>query len=684
MTVLDPKYVSSTPFQWTFRDKDTGAPLAGGVVTFYTDSSKTVLKPVFQLSDSPPNTFTELNNPITLTSIGTFADNNGNDIIPYFYPYDDDGNIQLYYVTVVSATGVPQFVREDWPPDAFSGGAVINQNELINFVPNPQFLLHNPAPYTSTTSGSNTIYYVAPGGWNFIAPTSPTSLTNITFFQELSASPQPNIDANPRYVIQVQTTTVGTDTVKDLELLFPDVNKFSSDGDITNPNSVYTLSFQGLATTVASVSVELILRKFYGTGSSLGTVDLLLTSIVINPDQSVYNYSFTFGSNDGDTVGTLNDDYVALILRFPEQLATVRLSDFVLTPGTVNVTAFPQTTNATMIAESTIGWLPTPAYDGSDLYLPIVLTPQGSIVDHSIVGTIIGKTQAAPLINELNMDGSVYIASKTNALSGIPYQRLMNFLLLNSPAVTIGSGTILANTVPMFGTGANFVTLYNVSGSPTHFYVGINTTGGGGSATAVSASITISAVSANNYYEATVASVPLASDYWTFTDGTTNLVYNVWYSVNGVGIAPATPTGANIQVKLVSADTTTTTANKTIAAVNQYQFLLPNLQGLFLRGYDPAGLYDQNTSTRTISGITLNNTVFTGNNIGSFEAAAFLNHTHIPGTGFTNFAGTQPGGPAAIPGAGSGFGGATVTGLSGLGGAETRPVNFSVNWFIKY
>lgn len=169
MTTLNPAYISSTPLQWFFINKDDASPLAGGIVTFYSQTNPTVLKPVYQLDNSSPTGFSILNDPITLTAVGTFADDNGNDIIPYFYPFDADGNVELYYITVYSSGGVLQFTRMDWPPNMSEGGGEEVTNEIINYVANGQFLLHNlfPTTATITTDETDTVSYIAQGGWTF-------------------------------------------------------------------------------------------------------------------------------------------------------------------------------------------------------------------------------------------------------------------------------------------------------------------------------------------------------------------------------------------------------------------------------------------------------------------------------------------------------------------------------------
>ncbi len=697
MTTLNPAYISSTPLQWYFVDKDLGTPLVGGIVTFYSQTNPTVLKPVYQLDNSSPTGFSVLNDPITLTAVGTFADDNGNDIIPYFYPFDADGNVELYYITVYSSGGVLQFTRMDWPPNMSEQSGQEVTNEIINYVANGQFLLHSDHQTTATvvTDETDTVAYIAQGGWTFEKESTSTSTDTVTFFRELTASNNPLIDANPRYYIQVATN--GNDanyTRKDICLKFPDVNKFA--------DNTLIFSWQGLATAGGSPTVEILLRQYFGTGSSTAAsngniITTVIGTQIISVANSVYNIAITFPPNTADTVSpTVDNDYLQICLRLPNSAQTVQFTDFVLTPSVTTVTAFPQTPNADFIRDSTIGYLPTPNPSGYDLYLPLILTPQGTSPDYSVVGTIIGKTQAPQNItgNELPMDGASYVASAYSTL-GIPYQRLMNYLLLNSPAVSIAQGGLTATLdpgqVPMYGTGTNFVTLFNKSGAATSFFVQLNTVVAGTVADgAVPTGWTFTATVANTTYTVSNVGVPTAGQYWTFTDGLLGLVYNVWYSIAGVGTAPVAPTGANINVNLTGTPTAATTIAATLKAVNQYQFMIQNVAGTFWRALDTTGTIDLDAASRTIAGITFDTTQFTGAHMVSFETQAFLAHTHTEtispsggdfysksyfANGADHSAVTQDNTGTAI----------TLTGTTGsTGGTETRPYNLSIYWYIKY
>lgn len=202
MPSLDPRFVLMPSLQDYFVDKDSGFPLSAGVVTFYVDDgsgSSSVLKPIYELSLSPSNEYiyTQLNNPVTLTSIGTFADDNGNDILPYLYPYEGSptdavtGAIELYYITVDSSGGVRQFTRSAFPNVTDTPTPQEENLATNNELSNPQFVEVSFSPLTNnifTVSGALSIP-VAPS-WYIDATGSGTiTVTRLDITDELPSNP---------------------------------------------------------------------------------------------------------------------------------------------------------------------------------------------------------------------------------------------------------------------------------------------------------------------------------------------------------------------------------------------------------------------------------------------------------------------------------------------------------------
>lgn len=137
---IDPRYIPAFSIETVILDKDTGAPLSGGFVYFEQDNNRGVLKPVYQITGTSPNyTYTQLPNPMELSSIGTFQDSLDDPTVPYFFPYDGDDNPEYYYVRVTDSTDGPQFAREAVPYIADSGSPGTNSTNFSNEISNPQF-----------------------------------------------------------------------------------------------------------------------------------------------------------------------------------------------------------------------------------------------------------------------------------------------------------------------------------------------------------------------------------------------------------------------------------------------------------------------------------------------------------------------------------------------------------------
>ena len=214
---LDPHYIAAFSIEDVLLDKDTGAPLSGGLVYFYEDNQRTVLKPVYQISGTSPNyNFdTQLPNPVVLSSIGTFQDALGNPQIPYFYPYttDADGNLieDLYFIAVFNSGGVPQFTREAVPYIGNTGGDLGESGVITNELSNPQFASvlfeTNSPPYVyNFSSASSQVVNLAPD-WDLVV-TSPATAT--VTVQQITPAGSDNVITNPGTLLNINSAGVST------------------------------------------------------------------------------------------------------------------------------------------------------------------------------------------------------------------------------------------------------------------------------------------------------------------------------------------------------------------------------------------------------------------------------------------------------------------------------------------
>jgi hypothetical protein len=642
MANLDSRFICTSDLDTYYVDASSGLPLSGGIVTFYSDVNRTTLKPVYQLTGTPGNyTYAVLPNPCVLSSSGTFQDALGNNIVPYYYPFtdtpDDNTGVQeLYYITCVNSGFVPQFTRQGWPQAAGSVAPPVSDLEVDNYIPNGQFLSHNnwvsltEPPVTQYSYGSQTVdsQAIAQGGWNFVY-TNGTSATFNHSFSQIPSSGGWGINSFPKFVFNFVCTGFNSNAItRDLRIQWPDVNKFSSG----NPpgSTPYTLFFDAASNDGNTYTFQLYIIYFFGTtgngGSPSSPIETPIATISIGPSGTLAPHNITnimFGDNLG-TIGKNNDDYVALSLRGPMSSWNVAVTDFVLAQGNETFTSFPVQTNDQMLSRGVAGWMPTPDPTGLDLYLPLVLTPQGMVFDHSQVGEVVGNFTNPTSINNINYgvnnqiycDGSTIITSAYSPI-GIPFSRLQS-VLFNS-----------TYNIPIFGTGANFATAYVTAGATSTIILATNKPGSqtapadGSTATgfnfagpsnagastynyAVNANINSSVISAiaafsngtnsNNafadsntsmtfvnynevisglyygaYFTAKAASVlantGMNGKYFTFSDHSTN--YFAWFKVSNE-TAPS-PGGTAIPINLIStntaADVTFTIAN----VLNGYQ-----------------------------------------------------------------------------------------------------------------
>lgn len=803
---LDPRFVLAPSLEMYFVNKDDGTPLSNGKVYFWEDNARSIPKPVYEISGTPPNySYTVLPNPVTLSSVGTFQDGSGNNILPYYFPFDGTpdtttNTIDLYYIEVFDQDGVLQFTREGWPN--FTEANVETDQDVTNFVPNGQFLLHNnipawngntfivnqiPAPTTTTftdSTGNFTTTPIAEGGWTFERNSASTAKDLITFPAFGSAVSSPT--GNPIYALKIQTTLASADTRKDLCLKFNGVNTFASG------TQAYNFYFEAKSDTGSTLpNVQLLLRKYFGTGGS-ATTETAVTSFTLGTSYSSFNASILFGTNENKTIGTAGDDYVQIVLRLPPTgIQAAEFDDFALTINEEKLTAFPTQTEAQQIGPSLAGWTTNPDFNAMDLYLPIRLGPEGFVFDDSNIGKIVASTNLLPGIGELICNGTTY---RTNDYSsdGIPYARLQ--------------AKLFNGTVPIYGTGSTFVTATQETGVTNDLIFSTNTFGtatapadgavpttftftpihlpasaGFGlnaylngtnilraistatnaglitspnahtsgftivddrniDTTTIKHSFTVQTIAAagipaggywtfstNNpgltpYYMwftingagvnpapggteikvdllstmsaqdvavvvsaalnagrqtlivAVAASAVTAGSYWTFGTPNSNSYY-VWYKKDGAGTDPAVVNATEgIEVDILSADTSAQVAAKTALAINKAYFAVPDLRGVFLRGYDPTTIWDYESGSRwgNIPGVY-------GDMLGTFELDDFLSHIHSAAV-YSLAAGHN----ALFSNQDTGGAQSSTAFTEGTGGPETNPVNAYVYWMIKY
>lgn len=118
MAIVESNLVQGYVLQNYFVDKNTSEALDAGVITLYKDGERQILKNWYYLDGAFPNyEFKKLPNPLTLSAIGTIVDDNGNNVIPFYYPFseEDPSKREAYYITVDDKDGQRQFTVQDFP-----------------------------------------------------------------------------------------------------------------------------------------------------------------------------------------------------------------------------------------------------------------------------------------------------------------------------------------------------------------------------------------------------------------------------------------------------------------------------------------------------------------------------------------------------------------------------------------
>ena len=206
MAGLDERFVIAGPLNQYFVDKTTALPLAGGKIFFFKDTDRTTPKPIFELTGTPPNySFTALPNPVVLSSVGTIVNSSNTQVLPYYNPFDSDGNVELYFIVCEDANGNEQWTREAWPNITSGNNPTDLPFSIVNQMSNPQFtrtfLQESIAEVITVTAAATQEFPIAPD-WSFII--SGTGTVTVT---QLPIAGNQNIETSPPYVLDIQVGT---------------------------------------------------------------------------------------------------------------------------------------------------------------------------------------------------------------------------------------------------------------------------------------------------------------------------------------------------------------------------------------------------------------------------------------------------------------------------------------------
>lgn len=319
MALPDPNYVASVPLQYVFLDKDTGASLAAGIVSFFSDPEFSIPKDVYQLTNNPDNTitFTNLGNVLVLSGIGTFVDGSGENLVPYYYPWenppgdeDGPGDEQLYFVKVESSGLILQFTLTEWPPNSLSGSGGTSSGDSLtqNLLSNPGFSVIS---FTATPGGNTYQYTVASSssfpvapGWSIDAVGS-----GAITVEQLSLSS--SIPSNAPYALAVSWST-GFTQLRVNQTLTNSPRLLQGD----------TVSGSIVASSLASVSLQLLYIPSNGLGSPV--------QLVVDSTPTDQTYATIAGNA---TITSVNTDSAAGYVIFSIEI------DSLTTGNTLKITS---------------------------------------------------------------------------------------------------------------------------------------------------------------------------------------------------------------------------------------------------------------------------------------------------------------------------------------------------------
>lgn len=319
--------IAAPMLQDYFVDSVTDEAMSSGVITCYRDNSRTTLKNwYYQSGVAGAYTYIKLPNPLTLTAAGTIADDNGNDTIPFFYPYSETDNqtIEPYYITVDNSDGQRQFTRQNFP--------FIPENPTDNQVPTLKNLIVNnvfwrPNGTYSQTTGeysinatSETNIVIAPSQHDSFSMPDIRFIKNVAGANDtitlkpfgLGNDPLSN-DITPEYYINHNCSSVqGGETLK--------VYQFPISLHIKTLESVaasVTIQAQNEGGNVNN-EIGLYIYQFLGSGVSSPEPILIRNEFVtLNQNWQKFDLQFIFPSAEGLTLSGCNNDALYLQVSMP-------------------------------------------------------------------------------------------------------------------------------------------------------------------------------------------------------------------------------------------------------------------------------------------------------------------------------------------------------------------------------
>jgi hypothetical protein len=301
-------------------DKDTGFPLAGGIISLYKDNARSFYKNWYYQTGIPgAYTWVALDNPLTLSSVGTIQDPNGNDVIPFYYPFQEDNEqiAEPYYITVYSADSngdpaVLQFTRENFPFEPSGISPTATSPTWRNYILNNVYWRN-----IGSLDAMNVTDQI-------IAPSQHDGYTNgdIRFRKNVAG-------ADDDLIFLPMTQVLDNDITPETMLNFTcnSIQVGETLKCIQYPISLHVNTLNSVEGTIIfhgqnvagnpNNFVDLYFYQFLGTGALAQSDPILIQRVVLNNDFERTLVPFITPSSDGLVLGNGGDDALFLQVQYP-------------------------------------------------------------------------------------------------------------------------------------------------------------------------------------------------------------------------------------------------------------------------------------------------------------------------------------------------------------------------------
>lgn len=333
--------IAAPMLQDAILDDATGLPLVSGVITLYQDNSRTTLKNWYYQSGSPGSyTYIPLANPLTLNGAGVITDPNGNDTIPFFYPYSEVDNVtpEPYYITVQDQYGHSKITRQNFPFNPTNSSIINTVNATLqNYIVNNVFWRNIKTINLTNVTNATIAPSIHQGFVNNVnvaaVPTPLLSMPDISFFKSttgstdtvtfntfsngsfLSSANPANLDVTPEYYLNLTCSGTGSETFKYIQ--------FPLSLHLKTLDSVpATITFWARCNSGANIITPQI-YQYGGTGGGNPVITPIrsgaTSSITLPVDASWHKYEFSFSMplSANVSIGSAGDDAVFLQIAYP-------------------------------------------------------------------------------------------------------------------------------------------------------------------------------------------------------------------------------------------------------------------------------------------------------------------------------------------------------------------------------